>query len=134
MLTIGSWDGLHRKVRDLVDVFISAAKSVNSILGAVNALYYFGAAVGALLQGYVADWLGRKLALAVAAGCSLVGGSLAAGAVNIPMLITVRILHGIGLGMIICLVPVYLTEVSPAKWRGFVAGLTTLSFSMGYVM
>ncbi|KAK6382799.1 hypothetical protein LTS17_003468 [Exophiala oligosperma] len=100
----------------------------------LNALYYFGAAVGALLQGYVADWLGRRLALAVAAGFSLVGGSLAAGAVNVPMLITVRILHGIGLGMIICLVPVYLTEISPAKWRGFIAGLTTLSFSMGYVI
>ena len=64
----------------------------------------------------------------------LVGGALVAGSVAIPMLIVVRILQGCGLGSLLALVPLYLTEVAPPQWRGFLTGLTTLSFGIGYVM
>jgi MFS family permease len=46
----------------------------------------------------------------------------------------VRILQGFGLGMIISLVPLYLTEVAPPHRRGFLTGLTVMSFGMGYAM
>ena len=49
------------------------------------------------------------------------------------MIIAVRLLHGFGLGMLICLVPLYLTEVAPPHRRGLLSGLSTLSFGMGYV-
>jgi MFS family permease len=49
------------------------------------------------------------------------------------MLITTRILHGFGLGMLICLVPLYLTEVSPAHCRGVMSGMTVMGFGLGYV-
>jgi MFS family permease len=100
----------------------------------VNALFGFGAALGAIVQGWTADSLGRKKAFAVAAVCSIVGGALTAGAVHIAMLITVRLLQGFGLGMIICLVPLYISEVAPAHVRGRLSGLTVLSFGIGYVM
>lgn len=90
--------------------------------------------MGALFQGFLCDALGRKKAFMVAGLCSLIGGGLTTGAHAIEMLIPVRILHGFGLGMLICLVPLYLTEVAPPKKRGLLAGLTTLSFSMGYVV
>ena len=104
------------------------------ILGAVNALVFFGAAIGALIQSYLADRWGRKKALAIASICGLVGGALAAGSVAVAMLITVRILQGCGLGMLLALVPLYLTEISPPHRRGFLTGLTVMSFGMGYVM
>jgi MFS family permease len=50
------------------------------------------------------------------------------------MLIIVRLLQGFGLGMIICLVPLYITEVAPARIRGRLSGLTVFSFGVGYVM
>jgi MFS family permease len=86
------------------------------------------------MQGFMADWIGRKKSLAVAALCSLIGAALVAGSANIPMLIVVRILHGFGLGMLICLVPLYLTETAAPRRRGFLSGLTVLSFGTGYVM
>jgi MFS family permease len=108
------------------------SKDTANIVGAVNALFSFGAAIGAIAQGYIADWLGRKKALAIAAVFALIGGALAAGSVAIAMLIVVRILQGCGLGMLLCLVPLYLTEVAPPHRRGFLTGLTTMSFGLGY--
>lgn len=57
-----------------------------------------------------------------------------AGAVNVGMLIAVRVIHGGGQGMLLTLVPLYLSEVAPPHIRGFLTGLTTLSFGIGYVM
>lgn len=68
----------------------------------------------------------------MAAACSVVGGALSAGSVNIPMIITVRIMQGIGVGMVICLVPLYLAETAPPQKRGFLSGLTVLAFGFGY--
>ena len=106
----------------------------DSVLGAVNALFGFGAALGAIVQGWIADSLGRKKAFAVAAVCSIIGGALTAGAAHIAMLIAIRLLQGFGLGMIICLVPLYISEVAPAHIRGRLSGLTVFSFGIGYVM
>ena len=60
----------------------------------------------------MADTLGRKKSFYLASTCALIGAALVTGAVVIEMLIVVRLLHGFGLGMLICLVPLYLTEVS----------------------
>jgi MFS family permease len=57
-----------------------------------------------------------------------------AGSVVVPMLVIVRMLQGVGVGMLLALVPLYLTEVAPPRTRGFLTGLTTLSFGMGYVI
>ena len=65
---------------------------------------------------------------------ALVGSALVAGSVKVGMLIAVRILQGGGLGMLLTLVPLYLTEIAPPHRRGFLTGLTTLSFGLGYVM
>lgn len=90
--------------------------------------------MGSLMQGWLCDKIGRKKAFAVAGWSSLIGSALITGAVVIEMLITVRVLHGFGLGMLICLVPLYLTEVAPPSRRGLLSGLTTFSFAMGYVV
>ncbi|KAJ9609817.1 hypothetical protein H2200_006146 [Cladophialophora chaetospira] len=112
--------------------FYEYFKLDRNILGAINALFNFGLAVGALMQGWLVDLIGRKNAFYVAATSSLVGAALITSSTVIGMLITVRLLHGFGLGMLICLVPLYLTEVAPPRQRGVLSGLTTLSFGMGY--
>ena len=105
----------------------------DSILGAVNALFAFGAACGAIVQGWTADWLGRKGALALAATCALLGGALTAASVAVGMLVAVRLLQGFGLGMLICLVPLYITEVAPPHRRGLLSGMLTMAFGSGYL-
>ena len=60
--------------------------------------------------------------------------ALVAGSVNVSMLVTTRILHGFGLGMILCLVPLYTTEIAPPKTRGIYSGMTVIGYGMGYLM
>jgi MFS family permease len=110
------------------------SKYASNIIGAINALWAFGCAIGALAQGWISDWRGRRVGLGIAAGCALVGSALVAGSVNIPMIIVVRILQGFGLGMILAIVPLYLSEVAPPRMRGFMTGLTVFSFGIGYTM
>jgi MFS family permease len=50
-------------------------------LGAVNALFFFGAVVGALGGGPLADHIGRKWTIQIAAVVAMIGGALAAGSV-----------------------------------------------------
>ncbi|CAK7215423.1 hypothetical protein SCUCBS95973_002467 [Sporothrix curviconia] len=69
-----------------------------NIIDAINSLFAFGAALGALSQGYTSDWLGRRRAIFLAAIICIVGGALTAGSAAIPMLIIVRFVQGIGLG------------------------------------
>ncbi|KIV85577.1 hypothetical protein PV11_01255 [Exophiala sideris] len=105
-----------------------------NILGAVNAVYFTGCALGSLGQSFLADWLGRKKALYIAAILALIGSALVAGSVKVGMLIAVRVIQGGGQGMLLALVPLYLSEVAPPHIRGFLTGLTTLSFGIGYVI
>ncbi|KIW41719.1 uncharacterized protein PV06_07249 [Exophiala oligosperma] len=109
-------------------------RHLHSILGAVNALFYAGCAFGSIVQAYLADWVGRKRALMIAAIAACIGAALGAGSVNVPMLVTCRLIHGFGLGMDIPLIPLFLTELASARHRGFLSGLTTLSFATGYVI
>lgn len=112
---------------------IATSSYTANIIGAVNSLFTAGAALGAIAQGWIGDSLGRKKAIAIAATFSVVGGALCAGAVNIPMLVTMRFIQGIGLGQIICLVPLYTAEVAPPSRRGLLGGFTACGFASGYV-
>ncbi|KAF1991014.1 MFS sugar transporter [Aulographum hederae CBS 113979] len=108
------------------------ASYTNSILGAINALFFFGAVVGALGGGPCADKFGRKWTLFYASLISIVGGALTAGSVHIAMLIVVRILQGAGLGALATLTPIYLAEASTAAKRGMLTGLHGFFLVFGY--
>lgn len=95
-------------------------------------MFTAGAAFGSLAQSPIADRYGRRIALATASLCSLIGGALAAGSVHIAMLIVVRITQGFGLGMLLALVPLYLSEIAAPRQRGLVTGVTVLSFGTGF--
>ena len=88
--------------------------------------------MGAIVQGFIADRLGRKRAFAIATTLCIIAVALLAGSVHIAMLITIRFIHGFGLGMIIALVPLYLIEVAPAHRRGRLSGFITAGFAIGY--
>lgn len=108
------------------------AAYTNHILGAVNALFFFGACLGALGGGPLADKIGRKWTLFGAALIAIIGGALTAGSVHIAMLIIVRILQGSGLGALATLVPIYLSEASTPSKRGMLTGLHGFFLVSGY--
>jgi MFS family permease len=104
----------------------------NDILGAVNALFFFGACAGAIGGGPLADKIGRKWTLFTASLVSIIGGALVAGSVHVAMLIVVRILQGSGLGALATLVPIYLSEASTPAKRGMLTGLHGFFLVSGY--
>lgn len=70
----------------------------------------------------MADALGRKKALIIAAATSLVGSGLQAGAAHIAMFLIARWLTGFGVGLLVTLVPIMQAEISPPASRGFLVG------------
>lgn len=110
------------------DIFSDTA----SVLDAINSLFYLGAAIGAILQSYLADWVGRKKALGLTGVLAIIGNALVAGSVTVGMMYPVRILQGCALGMILTLVPLYIAEVAPPRSRGFLTAMTTFSYLFGY--
>ena len=61
--------------------------------------------VGAVVQGYTGDWLGRVKALQIGAVISIIGTAVVAGSVNIPQLFVFRFITGLGVGQLLALVP-----------------------------
>lgn len=48
------------------------------------------------------------------------------------MMIAGRFVAGLGCGMILTVVPVYIAEVSPPKQRGMIVGLQGMMISIGF--
>lgn len=48
------------------------------------------------------------------------------------MMIAGRFLAGLGCGMILVVVPVYIAEISPPKQRGVIVGLQGMMISIGF--
>ncbi|XP_042407290.1 sugar transport protein MST6-like [Zingiber officinale] len=78
--------------------------------------------VAALLSSFAASRVtrvsGRKLSMLIGGMTFLAGSAINGAAVNVFMLILGRVLLGIGIGFANQSVPVYLSEMAPAKMRG----------------
>jgi MFS transporter, SP family, sugar:H+ symporter len=77
-----------------------------------------GCAVGAFVAGRLADRIGRRSVMLIAAGLFIVS-AIAAGAASSSLLfICARLVGGFGVGAASVLSPVYISEVTPAAIRG----------------
>ncbi|EFJ37604.1 hypothetical protein SELMODRAFT_451177 [Selaginella moellendorffii] len=95
-----------------------------------SSLYLAGIAAS-LLASHVTKIYGRRLSILCGGLCSLVGAVLSGAAQYLPMLILGRIMHGIGLGFGNQAVPLYLSEMAPAKIRGALNIMFQLAITMG---
>ncbi|TKX19973.1 high-affinity glucose transporter-4 [Elsinoe australis] len=109
------------------------ARANASLTGAIVSTYNAGQAVGALSTGWLADKFSRRWTIFLSGVLAILGAALQAGAVNVEMLIVGRTIAGIGCGMILSAVPIYLAEITPPKQRGFVVGLQGVAISLGFM-
>jgi SP family sugar:H+ symporter-like MFS transporter len=77
-----------------------------------------GSAVGAFAAGRLADQIGRRTVMMLAAALFLVSALLAGAASSSAMFILARIIGGLGVGAASVTSPVYISEVTPAAIRG----------------
>src|SRR6185312_6860973 len=77
-----------------------------------------GCAVGAFLAGRLADRIGRRSVMIIAAALFIVSALGAGFADSSAVFIVARFIGGLGVGAASVLAPVYISEVTPAAVRG----------------
>ncbi|WP_279626741.1 sugar porter family MFS transporter [Pantoea wallisii] len=90
-----------------------------------------GCVFGALLSGWSADKLGRRMPLIVAALLFVVSALGTALASSFALFIGWRIVGGIGIGIASALSPMYIAEISPADRRGKFVAVNQLTIVIG---
>nr|BBI16187.1 hypothetical L-arabinose and polyol transporter [Ramalina conduplicans] len=86
--------------------------------GGIVAVYYGGTLIGALIAGSLADRCGRIKAVVFGSMWALLGAALQASAYNIAWMCCARVIAGVGVGAIDCVIPVWSAEVSSHSARG----------------
>ena len=90
-----------------------------------------GAAIAALGGGRLADRIGRRATLLITGVIFVLGAILCAIAPSVNVLLVGRILVGLGIGFASTVVPLYISEISPASARGKNVSLFQLAITIG---
>ncbi len=93
-----------------------------------------GCVFGALLSGVLSDRLGRKNVLLLAAVFFLISALGTALPKTFSQFILFRILGGIGVGAAAMASPMYIAELSPARYRGSLVSLNQLAIIAGMLI
>ncbi|MDH5104532.1 sugar porter family MFS transporter [Lentilactobacillus diolivorans] len=100
-------------------------------VGFVSGVLALGAMVGCLIAGWMSDHVGRKPVMITAGALFTLSSLLLAFSPTVKFLIAGRILSGIAIGMASTIVPLYISEVAPAKIRGTLVSANQLAFAIG---
>lgn len=102
--------------------------------GLITASITLGGVAGAVVNALIVNALGRRRLILIAALVFIVGTGIAATSVNVAELIAGRAVLGIGIGLVSVNVPVYLSEIAPARIRGNVVSMFQLFLSTGILL
>ena len=83
---------------------------------------------------WVADKLSRKYSIVVAVTIFAIGSALQTASISYAMLVTARLIGGVGIGMLSMVAPLYISEISPPEIRGALLVLEELSIVTGIVV
>lgn len=90
-----------------------------------------GCIFGAVISGFVADNFGRKLPLIFAAALFTVSAFGTGYVDSFTPFIAYRLIGGLGIGLASTLSPMYIAEISPAKYRGQFVAINQLTLVIG---
>lgn len=90
----------------------------SQLLTTFTSSLYLAGLIASFFASPITRKYGRKVSMLIGGTTFLMGSALNGSAVNVEMLILGRILLGIGVGFANQAVPVYLSEMAPARLRG----------------
>jgi SP family galactose:H+ symporter-like MFS transporter len=90
-----------------------------------------GAVLGAISSGKLSDYLGRKKMIIINAIIFAVGAIGCGYAQSFNLLLFMRIIVGVAIGITSYVVPMYISEISPAAKRGALVTLNQLMITIG---
>jgi sugar porter (SP) family MFS transporter len=99
--------------------------------GMVVSSVLLGALLGSGVSGRFADYFGRQKLLIVTAIIFIVSTLGSALAPNLSFLVTTRIMVGFAIGIASFTAPLYISEISPPKFRGALVSLNQLAITIG---
>jgi len=102
--------------------------------GVAMASALYGTVVGSLIGGWPADRFGRKATLLWIGVLYLVGAVGSGLAPNVTIFIIARLLGGLGIGISTVVAPMYISEISPPKHRGRLAGMFQFNIVFGILI
>lgn len=101
--------------------------------GFVVSIFIVGAFLGSVIGGVLADKLGRRRTFQLDAIPLVLGAALSASAQSVNLMILGRFLVGIGIGVNTGLVPMYISEVAPTKFRGALGSMCQIGTCIGII-
>ncbi|MCD8879429.1 sugar porter family MFS transporter [Staphylococcus kloosii] len=106
------------------------------IIGLITSSVMLGAIFGGILAGRVSDKLGRRKMILISAIIFVVGSILSGIAPHDGnyFLIISRVILGIAVGASSALVPAYMSEMAPAKYRGQLSGINQTMIVSGMLI
>ncbi|OGE22759.1 MAG: hypothetical protein A3J42_05050 [Candidatus Dadabacteria bacterium RIFCSPHIGHO2_12_FULL_53_21] len=115
--------------------FIADAFRLDTVgKGSVISIVLVGGILGALINGIVADRLGRKLMVQAAALIFIAGAAASALSPSAGALLASRFVLGLALGAVSASAPLYIAEISPAAGRGRFVTMFQLAITIGILL
>mmetsp|Transcript_14627 Transcript_14627/g.33837 ORF Transcript_14627/g.33837 Transcript_14627/m.33837 type:complete len:576 (-) Transcript_14627:261-1988(-) len=103
---------------------------VEIFIGSLNLFAMFGA----IFSHYFSDRYGRRVAFIVAALSFILGVGILVMAINYTFLMIGRVFVGLGVGFGLAIDPLYISEVSPAAYRGQLVTWAEIALNVGIVL
>jgi MFS transporter, SP family, solute carrier family 2 (myo-inositol transporter), member 13 len=100
----------------------------------ITASTSFFALLASPVAGWTADQLGRRNVLLVADGLFIAGAVWQAFAQTVPSMIAGRSVVGVAVGAASLIVPLYISELAPAAYRGRLVVIQILMITLGQVV
>lgn len=106
-------------------------ESEPTVEGLIVAMSLIGATVVTTCSGALSDLLGRRPMLIISSLLYFVSSLVMFWSPNVYILLLARLLDGLGIGLAITLVPLYISEISPPEIRGLLNTLPQFTGSVG---
>ncbi|KAI0884275.1 general substrate transporter [Annulohypoxylon maeteangense] len=100
----------------------------------VTSLTSGGALIGAVFAGLTADRYGRRMPIWIACIVFVIGTVLQTAAYHLPQFAVGRFVVGLGVGSAAMIVPLYIGELAPAKYRGRMIAFNNMSVTFGQLL
>ncbi|KAI8209224.1 Myo-inositol transporter 1 [Colletotrichum sp. SAR 10_76] len=100
----------------------------------VTALTAAGALLGAIFAGLTADKLGRKPSIWFASVLFTLGAVIQSASFSVAQMAVGRLVIGLGVGSASMIVPLYIAEISPARFRGRMISVDMIFLGSGSVL
>ncbi|KAK1146207.1 hypothetical protein N8T08_003297 [Aspergillus melleus] len=118
-------------MRSFIDATQGYAEKPSTAQGMLTAILELGAWLGTLINGYLADAVGRRVTVVIAVVIFCVGVIVQACTVNPDYVYAGRFVTGLGVGNLSMIVPLYNAELAPPEIRGSLVAVQQLAITFG---